>query len=1115
MPRSARRLGLLLVALLFPFLATSSTLAAGPSTLVRDINTLLSSTGSSSPSEYVTISGITYFPAGDTQNGSELWRSDGTTAGTRLVRDINPGQADSTPRSLTVVGALLFFIADDGISGPELWKSNGTTTGTRRVADISPGSRGSLPAIGGAQLTAVGNIAFFAADDGINGVELWRSDGTAAGTTIARNIAPGAAGSSPGQLTNVNGTLFFSANDGVNGIELWRSGGNPATTVQVKDINPGPTGSVPFELTALGSTLYFSADDGSQGRELWRSDGSIDGTILVKNINPNPGVGAFPAELTNVAGTLYLRADDGSSGGELWRSDGSADGTRMVRDINLGAVASFPQQLTAMGDTLYFAATDSINGVELWKSNGSTDSTVLVKNINPGVGFSSPASLTVVGSTLYFTANDGLSGVELWRSDGSNSGTRLVRDISPAATPSLASLSPAGNRLFFSANDQNSGIEPWISDGSEAGTVMLKDIYVENGSAPASLAVATDYRVFFIANDGLHGRELWVSDSSGASTQSVRDLNPGLDSAFDTPFAYSGLQGPFLTTVGNRAFFSAFNGSSFGLYVTDGTSAGTELLLNSGPNSIDAPADLHSFNGQLAFSAVVGGQRRLWHSNGSAAGTLAIDVAAVSQLTVVPQTNGPARLYMRVEIAGIGSELGSCDENFSCRLIDIYPGPTGSNPGELAGMGGQLYFSADDGKGNGRELWVSNGTVDGTRLVRDINPGAGSSAPRRMVDAAGTLFFVANDGTTGEELWRSDGSSGGTRLVRDIFGGTGSASPADLLAFNGGLIFSAYAPESGREIWRSDGSAAGTTIVRDLIAGDESGAPRGMTRISANRILFSASSPLEGTELWLSDGSAAGTAQMQNIAPDTAGSSPSDFTPVGNNTVFFVADNLTNGRELWQTTAASLINLPPIANSITVSAIVGSTTTGNLSAGDADGNSLTYTLVRNGSQGSATISDPASGAFSYTPHYGARGSDSFTFRVNDGSVDSNLAEVIVNIENSPPVAQNLDLSASATNPTSAKLSAGDPNGDQLRYSVVTSPSKGSVVISNPESGAFTYTPNPNTSGNDSFSYRASDGVLFSNVATVTLHLGGRGAPKDQFLYLPLMRQPRFWPPGGE
>src|SRR5262249_1725539 len=151
----------------------------------------------------------------------------------------------------------LFFTADDVVFGRELWKSDGTAAGTVPVSGL-----------GGSNLTNVNGTLFFTADGG-NGTELWKSDGTTAGTTLVKDIYPGGAwsyvyqypqgywqytpySSWPANLTNVNGTLLFTASDG-NGRELWRSDGTAAGTVLVKDINPGSS-SYPSDLTNVNGT---------------------------------------------------------------------------------------------------------------------------------------------------------------------------------------------------------------------------------------------------------------------------------------------------------------------------------------------------------------------------------------------------------------------------------------------------------------------------------------------------------------------------------------------------------------------------------------------------------------------------------------------------------------------------------------------------------------------------------------------------------------------------------------------------------------------------------------------------------------------------------------------
>jgi ELWxxDGT repeat protein len=170
---------------------------------------------------------------------------------------------------------------------------------------------------------------------------LWKTDGSAAGTTLVtpRELGLGGAkptewelaydGVTPSNLTNVGGTLFFSAADGVHGPELWKSDGTDAGTVMVKDIQPGPAGSAPGWLTEMNGVAYFTADDGTHGRQLWRSDGTSAGTFQVGTVADDPG-NLSPAELLNLNGVLFFAADTAAGNPQVWRSDGTAGGTMAV-----------------------------------------------------------------------------------------------------------------------------------------------------------------------------------------------------------------------------------------------------------------------------------------------------------------------------------------------------------------------------------------------------------------------------------------------------------------------------------------------------------------------------------------------------------------------------------------------------------------------------------------------------------------------------------------------------------------------------------------------------------------------------------------------------------------
>jgi ELWxxDGT repeat protein len=163
--------------------------------------------------------------------------------------------------------------------------------------------------------------------------QLWVTDGRKILHAVA-SFGQGAAQN----LTTIGSRVFFSVKSAANGVELWTSDGTAAGTVMVKDINPGQGDSNPQFLTNVNGTLYFEADDGAHGGELWKSDGTAAGTLLVKDIAPDDGA-SFGQQLTNVNGTLYFTAMDhsfgvGDRGDELWKTDGTAAGTVIVKNIS-------------------------------------------------------------------------------------------------------------------------------------------------------------------------------------------------------------------------------------------------------------------------------------------------------------------------------------------------------------------------------------------------------------------------------------------------------------------------------------------------------------------------------------------------------------------------------------------------------------------------------------------------------------------------------------------------------------------------------------------------------------------------------------------------------------
>jgi ELWxxDGT repeat protein len=630
-----------------------------------------------------------------------LWVSDGTPEGTRNLPNVG-GQAGTPPPTMMLpIGDRLFFTLSEWGKGTTLWTSDGTPEGTGMFLDLKALSP--YPPV----VSAVGDTALLSWGD----FRLYKSDGTAEGTTQLGNITLVTHSGAGSGLRLPDGRMLFAASNQASWMpwQLWVSDGTQAGTTLFQTAQ-GQTLTSPGGFRRLGDRVLFWADDGVNGSEPWVTDGTPPGTRMVRDIHR--AASSHPKLLTDVEGTLFFTAyDSGNQGRGLWRSDGTAEGTFHLKQLGTGMWAE-PLKLTRMGSSLYFFTGSPV--LSLWKSDGTAEGTVLVRTLGQGQSASS-VDTAVVGSTLFFTAPDSMTGVELWKSDGTAEGTVLVKDIRAGSIGSWpGSLTAVGDVLFFSADNGTHGYELWKSDGTAEGTVLVKDVYPgwigSMGNARALHAVGGT--LFFLAMDNVHGYELWKSDGTAEGTVLVKDVRAGgIGSA-----AYD------LTALGNALFFTADNGiHGRELWKSDGTPAGTVLLKDLAPGSGSAfPAGtlgraslVHNVGGTLYFAAndrVHGTEP--WKSDGTAAGTVL--------------------------------------------LRDVVPGPQGSGVDTSAfvpvGPHGAFAFAAASGV-TGVELWMSDGTSAGTRQLADVARGAMSASPTLLTVSGPRLFFVADEGEHGRELW--------------------------------------------------------------------------------------------------------------------------------------------------------------------------------------------------------------------------------------------------------------------------------------------------------------------------------------------------------------------------
>ena len=419
---------------------------------------------------------------------------------------------DSCPEQFTPLATDVAFLAFEPVNGFALWRTDGTRAGTTLIRDIN-----SIRIFD--TIVAGNGVMFFAAAErtGQFGVELWRSDGTFNGTVMIADLNPGPASSqsiSPSMLS-AGGMLYFQATDGVSGAELWKIEAGrsvPGTGLLprpqlVKDINPGPGSGGAISMAFAGSTLFFTAQDSDHGFELWKSDGTAEGTVLVKDILPGPE-SSFPSPILPFGDRVLFRTDvyDDETLSGLWISDGTESGT-----LRLGPNA-FVENIVVAGRLAFFQTNTPETGDELGVTDGTVAGTYVI-DARPGPEGLSPTMWSAaLGDNLIFSPGETDqpdTAFEPWISDGTVGGTRLLKDIEPAFSSGATQYVSVGGLVFFAASTTTDGEELWVTDGTTEGTRLVKDI--NRGPESASPRSLRNIRgvLYMRADDGVHGFEPW------------------------------------------------------------------------------------------------------------------------------------------------------------------------------------------------------------------------------------------------------------------------------------------------------------------------------------------------------------------------------------------------------------------------------------------------------------------------------------------------------------------------------------------------------------------------------------------------------------------------------
>jgi ELWxxDGT repeat protein len=739
--------------------------------------------------------GLLYFRACSPGLGCELWVSDGSAAGTAPVGEIVPGpESGGIPgiREIAAVGGQAFLIADEP-GGTSLWIAD--RQGLTRLRETPGASHLTV------QLAQGKGRAFFFAQDADGGLEVWASDGTAAGTRPVTSFSPAAPFPQEGFLALFSGRAWFAADNGIHGTELWSVGDRPGS--QRRSTNfPDPSMSI-TDVAKAGQRIVFAAAGPGAARRIWSSRGDIRSTAPLTGC---PGGCPAPigplAVLSPGAPDRLVLYGSNQKGAGFWVTDGTRAGTRLLRRSELHGSA----QAVAVGGRVLFALGEE-SLADIWITDGSANGTFFVTHGNRYGFAAGAAGGSIVFSGVGYQEEDWPVSEVLWRSDGTPAGSRPLTQakiprssspqlITPFRDGVLAQTCPRdydklrelwfatqagdGTRLFRTVIEYcyvfapvvlekaavlysaGYGQELWLTDGTPQGTAIL----VPDSSSPSAPFQFGDEAAFWF-----HDSELWLTDGTIGGTRKHLDFparatylagrfwffsDSRLWVSDGTPAGTLPLTPanqtevyPFLIEAGSLVYFQ-FDG---GIWRSDGTPAGTGPAITAASGAL-LPESLSVAQGRLYFAAPRIGDPRgpalPWVSDGTDAGTVLLaDVPAFSSFTELD-----GRVFFAAADPLHGDELWSTDgtSEGTSRLLDIAPGLLGSQPRELTVWNGRLWFRARDAV-HGMELWSSDGTAEGTRLVQDIAPGASWSTPAHLAPSAGGLYFSADDGVHGEEVW--------------------------------------------------------------------------------------------------------------------------------------------------------------------------------------------------------------------------------------------------------------------------------------------------------------------------------------------------------------------------
>ena len=741
------------------FAPWTSDVATGVTKLVRRLDSR--DVGTAFNDSSVTVNGFAYLGANISQTGPSLVKTDGTVAGTTIIT----GLPDSPNHFFNFNGNILFN------SGGRIWITNGTQAGTRRATSDSG------PILSGdPKFTQMGSVVYFLASSGSGpstGFELWRTDGTANGTRLVRDIAPGPGSSNPGfQQNGVTNfvvsvtTLFFAATNPALGTnELYKSNGTFAGTTIVQ--TGGPTDI--RDIVLISGRVYFTGFSSTDNRYyLYYTDGVTITTVKPSITNPYSIDNISTVTLVALPNKplVYFPASPSEGNPNLWESDGTSINTRPIFAPTEPQPTNINDLVTVNGRLWFTATNPADNQNTVYTSDGSKLGTLPLRAIGSG-GPTNASQFRALNGFVYFSGTTVAGGTELWRSDGTAAGTVQVADIYPgldsfgtpfSSTPRI--LGAAGNNLvFYATNSANAAVfstfganELYFLPNAPTVVTGLPTLPLNYETAGPALPVSPTIAIAPAAivtdpNTNYANTRLTVSITGGGTGDILAITNQGILSG---QVGISTVLGVTSVTFGNVVVGTVTDGTNITPLAVRFNTAVTQASLQAIVRAIMFTNNLNppTFTTRTISIAIV---------NGLGAPAVPGIVSVVLNSRPIVSSLNPSSIYQATgtavpRIINSTSSIADVNGNFAGGILSVTPvsGATASDNLVIqpqSTVGAVLTLSSSVISFNGIPVASVSGGVGTTPLTVTFNTPATISTAPSVQAIIKNVAFVSNSAT--------------------------------------------------------------------------------------------------------------------------------------------------------------------------------------------------------------------------------------------------------------------------------------------------------------------------------------------------------------------------------